>query len=91
MIKNDTNNFFNDQETQDPLTREKLLFKDIGLKLKKITEKSVGWKNRLNQINFEKVFADLKVIQTNVVSKSEFKNPLAVSISTVVVGALVVP
>ena len=45
MIKNDTNNFFNDQETQDPLIREKLLFKDIGLKLKKITEKSDGWKN----------------------------------------------
>ena len=38
MIKNDTNNFFNDQETQDPLIREKLLFKDIGLKLKKITQ-----------------------------------------------------
>ena len=37
MIKNDTNNVFNDQETQDPLIREKLLFKDIGLKLKKIT------------------------------------------------------
>ncbi len=55
MIKNDTNNFFNDQETQDPLIREKLLFKDIGLKLKKITEKSVGWKNRLNKINFEKI------------------------------------
>ena len=54
MIKNDTNNFFNDQETQDPLIREKLLFKDIGLKLKKITEKSVGWKNRLNKINFER-------------------------------------
>ena len=34
MIKNDTYNFFNDQETQDPLVREKLLFKDIGLKLK---------------------------------------------------------
>ena len=30
MIKNDTNNFFNDQETQDPIIREKLLFKDIG-------------------------------------------------------------
>ena len=29
MIKNDTNNVFNDQETQDPLIREKLLFKDI--------------------------------------------------------------
>ena len=55
MIKNNTNNFFNDQETQDPLIREKLLFKDIGLKLKKITEKSVGWKNRLNKINFEKI------------------------------------
>ena len=55
MIKNDTNNFFNDQETQDPLIREKLLFKDIGLKLKKITEKSVGWKNRLDKINFEKI------------------------------------
>ena len=55
MIKNDTNNFFNDQETQDPLIREKLLFKDIGLKLKKITEKSVGWKNRLNKVNFEKI------------------------------------
>ena len=57
MIKNDTYSFFNDQETQDPLIREKLLFKDIGLKLKKITEKSVGWKNRLNKINFEKINA----------------------------------
>ena len=28
MIKYGTNNFFNDKETQDPLIREKLLFKD---------------------------------------------------------------
>ena len=63
MIKNDTNNFFNEQETQDPQIREKFLFKDIGLKLKKITEKSIGWKNRLNKINLNISFHDSCVQQ----------------------------
>ena len=35
--------------------REKELFKDISKKLKKITDNSVGWKNRLQGINLDNV------------------------------------
>ena len=83
MIKNDTNNFFNDKETQDPLIREKLLFKDIGLKLKKITENSVGWKNRLNKINFEKIntredFNNIPITRkTSLIEMQKFNFPYA--------------
>ena len=55
MTKNSAKNFFNKNETLDPVMREKFLFKDIGLKLKQIIEKSVGWKKRLNEVDLEKI------------------------------------
>ena len=41
MIKNDTNNVFNDQETQDPLIREKLLFEKIQFTIESVDKKRI--------------------------------------------------
>ena len=48
-------NIYSENETQDSTLREKELFKDISKKLKKITDNSVGWKNRLQGINLDNV------------------------------------
>ena len=55
MIKVNSNNVYSDKETQDPLIREKVLFENISLKLKNITDQSVGWRNNLQGINFKNI------------------------------------
>ncbi len=54
-MKTNSNNFFSDNETQDPLKREKLLFDDISIRLKQISNISEGWKNKLNDIDIDKI------------------------------------
>ena len=40
MININSNNFFSDNEVQDPLKREELLFDDISIRLKKVCDSS---------------------------------------------------
>ena len=55
MKKINSNNFFSDNEIQDPLKREELLFYDIGIRLKKVCDSSIGWRNRLSKIDFDQI------------------------------------
>ena len=55
MINVNSNNFFSDNEIQDPLKREELLFNDIGSRLKKVCDSSIGWRKRLSKIDFERI------------------------------------
>ncbi len=47
--------YFSEEELQDPIKREELLFNRISEKLTKIVALSSGWKNRLKGVNLEKV------------------------------------
>ena len=55
MININSNNFFSDNETQDPLKREEFLFNDIGSRLKKVCDISTGWRNILTEIDFDQI------------------------------------
>ena len=47
--------YYSNKEIQDPIKREEGLFKDIGERLKKITEVSSGWKDKLKEVDFKKI------------------------------------
>ena len=60
MINVNSNNFFSDNETQDPLKREEFLFNDIGSILKKVCDISTGWRNILTEIDFDQIQRDIE-------------------------------
>ena len=55
MIKLNENDYYIDEEIQDPIKREEELFRNLGDKIKNITKSSNGWKRKLEGVNFENI------------------------------------